>query len=111
VLDDLAKLVNPAGHLGIIGVYVDKDPAAPTEAEKNGILSIPFGLMWKKGITIGTGQAPVKNYHIQLRDLIINDKAKPSFIVSDRIEIEDAPQTYRDFDKRDGLTKAVIKFS
>lgn len=109
VLSDLATVVNPAGHLGIIGVYVDKDPAGRTESEKNGLLNIPFGLMWKKGVTIGMGQAPVKSYHVLLRDLIINEKAKPAFIVSDRIKIEDAPQTYQEFDKRDDVTKAVIK--
>ena len=109
VLEDLTRLVNPAGHLGIIGVYVDKDPAGSTEPERNGVLNIPFGVMWQKGITIGTGQAPVKNYHILLRDLIVNGKAKPSFIVSDRVKIEDAPQAYREYDKRDELTKAVIK--
>ena len=67
-------------------------------------------MMWTKGITIGTGQAPVKNYQPMLRDIIINGKARPSFIISDRFKVDDAPQAYRDFDRRDEVTKAVIKF-
>ncbi len=110
VLEDLTRLINPAGHLGIIGVYVKDDPRARNEMEKKGILSIPFGEMWSKGITIGTGQAPAKNYQAHLRDLIINDKVKPSFIVSDRIRIGDAAEAYQQFDKRGDVTKAVIKF-
>ncbi len=110
VLADLAKVINPAGHLGIIGVYLNKDPKGNNDQEKNGLLTIPFGMMWTKGITIGTGQAPVKNYQPMLRDIIINGKARPSFIISDRFKVDDAPQAYRDFDRRDEVTKAVIKF-
>jgi glutathione-independent formaldehyde dehydrogenase len=40
------------------------------------------------------GQTPVKQLHVFLRNLIFDGKAKPSFIVSDRISIEDAPQIY-----------------
>jgi glutathione-independent formaldehyde dehydrogenase len=46
-----------------------------------------------------------------LRDLIVNGKAKPSFIVSDHIKIDQAPEAYKEFDQRDELTKAVIKFT
>lgn len=110
VLEDLVKVVNPAGHIGVIGVYLQQDPKARNEQEKNGILNIPFGIMWSKGISMMTGQAPVKNYHMLLRDLIIEDKAKPSFIVSDHISLDEAPQAYAEFDKRDQMTKPVIRF-
>jgi glutathione-independent formaldehyde dehydrogenase len=110
VLSDLARVVRATGHIGVIGVYLDQDPAAKDEAQKAGMLTIPFGEMWTKGITIGTGQTPVKLYHEQLRDLIIAGKAKPSFIVSDSISINDAPKYYQEFDKRDKVTKAIIRF-
>jgi glutathione-independent formaldehyde dehydrogenase len=110
VLSDLVRLVNPTGHLGIIGVYLPEDPRGKTPDDRNGVLHIPFGLLWSKGLSMETGQAPCKNYQPQLRDLIINDKARPSFIVSDHISIDQAPATYKEFDKRDALTKAVIRF-
>ena len=39
-------------------------------------------MFWFKGQHIGSGQAPVKKYNRQLRDLIAAGKAEPSFIVS-----------------------------
>jgi threonine dehydrogenase-like Zn-dependent dehydrogenase len=43
--------------------------------------------------------------------MIVNGKAKPSQIVSHRIEIDEAPEAYEKFDKRiDGYTKVLIKF-
>jgi glutathione-independent formaldehyde dehydrogenase len=110
VLLDLARLINPTGSLGIIGVYLEQDPRASNEMEKAGYLTMPWGTLWSKGITLKTGQTPVKEFHIFLRNLIIAGRAKPSFIVTDRIPIDEAPQAYREFDKRDGLVKAVIKF-
>ncbi len=110
VLLDLARIINPTGALGIIGVYLEQDPAGKTADEKQGNLVMPIGQMWSKGITFATGQTPVKLYHAYLRDLIISGKAKPSFIVTDQIGIDEAPATYREFDKRDQVVKAVIKF-
>jgi len=110
VLSDLVNVVNPAGHLGIVGVYMPQDPKARNEQERNGLLTIPFGLLWSKGLSMQTGQASVKNYHAPLRDLIVAEKAEPSFIVSDRVSIDEAPEAYAQFDKRDEVTKAIIRF-
>ena len=110
VLSDLISVVNPAGHLGIVGVYMPQDPKARNEQERNGLLTIPFGLLWNKGLSMQTGQASVKNYHAPLRDLIVTGKAEPSFIVSDRVSIDDAPDAYAQFDQRDEVTKAIIRF-
>ena len=110
VLLDLARIINPTGALGIIGVYLEQDPAGKNQDEQHGNLVMPIGKMWAKSISFETGQTPVKLYHAYLRDLIISGKAKPSFIVTDQIRIDDAPATYREFDKRDQVVKAVIKF-
>lgn len=62
-----------------------------------------------KGLSLATGQCNVKSYNRYLRDLIIAGKAKPSFVVSHEIGIEDAPMAYEKFDKRqDGFTKVLI---
>jgi glutathione-independent formaldehyde dehydrogenase len=110
VLSDLVNVVNPAGHLGIVGAYMPQDPKGRNEQERKGILTIPFGLLWSKGLSMQTGQASVKNFHAPLRDLIVAGKAEPSFIVSDRVNIDEAPEAYAQFDKRDEVTKAVIRF-
>lgn len=109
VLEDLATIINPTGHAGIIGVYMPEDPGAPSEDLKNGVMKIPFGLYWSKGIAIGMGQAPVKRYNEMLRDLIIAGKARPGVIVSHDVALEDAPIFYKRFDERvDGMTKVVL---
>ena len=110
VNDDLAKLVNPTGAIGSIGVYFPKDPGAPKGSDQaKGIVPMAFGEMWNKGISLNTGQAPVKQYNEQLRDLIIAGKVNPSVIVSHHISLEEAPDAYAKFDKRvDGYTKVII---
>ena len=110
VLMDISNVINAGGHLGIIGVYTQQNPSAEDEHEKQGDLMFPMGRFWEKGITIGMGQTPVKQLHVFLRNLIFDGKAKPSFIVSDRIFIDDAPQAYSGFDRRDYISKPLIKF-
>lgn len=56
---------------------------------------IPFGSLFEKGLTLGTGQCDVKSYNRYLRDLIISGRAKPSFVISHEIGIEDAPAAYK----------------
>jgi glutathione-independent formaldehyde dehydrogenase len=56
------------------------------------------------------GQCPVKKYNVYLRDLIVAGLAKPSFFVSHRLPLEDAPTAYEKFDRRiDGYTKVLLK--
>lgn len=110
-LENCLKLVNPTGSVGVIGVYIAPDPGAKDEQKKQGIFSFPLAEFFEKGVTIGTGQAPVKKYNEYLRDLIISGRAKPSLIVSHRINIGQAPDAYSKFDQRiDGYTKVVIRF-
>ncbi|MGB9929269.1 MAG: alcohol dehydrogenase, partial [Methanosarcina sp.] len=108
---DLIRLVNPTGHLGIVGVYTADDPRGVTEHAKKGEFMIPFGQLWEKGLTVGTGQTPVKKVILMLRDLIIAGVAKPSFIISHKISIDESPDAYREFANRsEGFTKVIIKF-
>ncbi len=111
VIDDLVRLVNATGHLGLIGVFEKEDPGGATEEAKEGTYMIPLGKIWSKGLSIGTGQTPVKKFALMLRDQIVGGKASPSLIVSHRISIDEAPDFYRNFDKRIGdYVKGVIKF-
>lgn len=58
---------------------------------------------------MGTGQCPVARYNRHLRDLIIAGRAAPSFIVSHELPLEDAPDAYKRFDKReDGYIKVLL---
>ncbi len=112
VVENLVELLDFTGHLGQIGVFTKPDPGAKDEAAKQGKFMFPLGQLWRKGLTLETGQAPVKRYNRQLRDMIIGGVAKPSFIVSHHISIDEAPQAYDKFDhKEDGYTKVIIRFN
>jgi glutathione-independent formaldehyde dehydrogenase len=110
-LENALRVVNPTGAVGVIGVYIAPDPGAKDEKQKKGIFPFPLADFFAKGLTIGTGQAPVKKYNEYLRDLIISGRAKPSKIVSHHINIDQAPDAYSKFDQRiDGYTKVLIRF-
>jgi glutathione-independent formaldehyde dehydrogenase len=110
VIEALAQLVQPGGRLGIIGVFLDHDPHAAGELERQGALSVPWGTLFKKGITIGMGRDQDERYNGRLRDLIVTGHARPSTIVSHRIELSQAPEAYRLFDeRRDGYLKVVLR--
>ncbi|KAH0826621.1 hypothetical protein J3R83DRAFT_4986 [Lanmaoa asiatica] len=90
VLEALIGVVRPTGGLGIPGLYVPSDPGAPDSAAAK-LMSIAFciGKLFEKGLRIGTGQCNVKAYNRYLRDLIISGKAKPSFVVSHNLSLDD----------------------
>ena len=71
-LENALRVVNPTGSVGVIGVYIAPDPGAKDENRKKGIYPFPMADFFYKGITMGSGQAPVKKYNEYLRDLIVN---------------------------------------
>ena len=110
VLNQLIQVVNPTGALGIPGLYVPSDPGGVDEGAKRGMLSISFGKLFEKGLRLGTGQCNVKRYTAQLRDLIIAGRAKPGVVVSHRLPLDEAPDAYRRFDRReDGYVKVILQ--
>jgi glutathione-independent formaldehyde dehydrogenase len=109
VLDNLVSIVRATGSIGVVGVYEPEDPGASTDAAKQGRYGFNFGAAFTKGISIGTGQCPVKKYNRYLRDLIIRDQASPSIIVSHEVSLDGAVDAYDKFDKRvDGYTKVLL---
>ncbi len=109
-LEDLIRLVNPTGQIGIVGVYPAQDPDGVDEAAKQGRYQISLGQAFTKGLRIGMGQAPVKRYNEYLRDLIIVGRAKPSFVISHRLPLDAAPDAYKNFDARGSeYTKVILK--
>ncbi|KAJ6545463.1 hypothetical protein B0H19DRAFT_1167788 [Mycena capillaripes] len=109
VIEALIRVVRPTGGLGIPGLYVPSDPGAPDAASAKGYMSFPFGKLFEKGLSIGTGQCNVKAYNRYLRDLIISGRAKPGFVVSHNVSLNDAADAYVKFDKRiDGYTKVLL---
>jgi len=109
VLDNLVQVVKARGGIGVVGVYMPSDPGASSDLAKEGRIPFQYGQFFTKGQSMGTGQAPVKRYNRQLRDLIITGRATPGFIVSHELGLDEAVEGYDKFDKReDGWTKVLL---
>jgi|TARA_B100001750_G_scaffold185266_1_gene154279 glutathione-independent formaldehyde dehydrogenase len=110
VLNQMIDVVKPTGAMGIPGLYVPSDPGGVNESAKSGSLLLSFGKLFEKGLRLGTGQCNVKKYNAYLRDLIISERASPSFVVSHVVSLEQAPEAYTKFDQRvDGYTKVILQ--
>lgn len=110
VIDDLARLVNPTGRLGIAGVFTATDAApAPDGGHPDGSLRVPWAALFNKGVTVGFGRTHDRRYTTHLRDLILTRRARPSQIITHHEPLQNAPSLYDRFDRRaDGIVKAVF---
>ena len=108
-INSLIAAVRPTGRIGVVGVFVPEDPSAQDSLAKKGQFAIDFGTFFFKGQSMGTGQANVKQYNRQLRNLIHRDKLNPGIIVSHELSLDDAAEGYKNFDDRlDGWTKVLL---
>jgi threonine dehydrogenase-like Zn-dependent dehydrogenase len=97
VLRQAIEAVRKGGTLSIPGVY-------------GGILDkVPFGAAFGKGITMKMGQTNMHNYMKPLLERIEKGQIDPSYIISHRITLDEAPEMYKVWrDKKEKVTKIVI---
>ena len=109
VIASLTELVNPTGRIAIVGVFPKKDPGGVDAAEKKGELTVPWGKLFNKGISIALGRDHDERYNLLLRNLIVDKVARPGKIVSHRLKLSEAAGAFDLFDKRaDGYIKVVL---
>ena len=98
VLREAILMCRKAGTVSVPGVYV-------------GFLDkVPFGAAMNKGLTIRTGQTHVQHYMPILLEKIESGQIDPSFVITHRVSLEEAPHYYKTFrDKEDGCIKVVLK--
>jgi len=71
---------------------------------------VPMGAFMNKGLTMKTGQTHVHRYFRPLLERIQNGEIDPSYIITHRMKIEDAPHAYEIFKhKKDNCIKVVLK--
>jgi glutathione-independent formaldehyde dehydrogenase len=110
VIDDLARLVNPTGYIGMAGVYPEKDLTPAPQGHHDGRLEVPWGAFFNKGIGVRFGRTNDRRYTVVLRDLVLAGRARPGRIVSHHGTLEQGPGLYDSFDRRaDGVIKAVLR--
>jgi threonine dehydrogenase-like Zn-dependent dehydrogenase len=133
--DACIDAVGLEAHGATLDAYIDKmktaaylatdRPSALRQAihscRKGGIVSIPgvyggfldkipFGAAFQKGLTFKMGQTHVMRYMQPLLDLIERGLIDPSFVITHRLPLDQAPAAYKTFrDKEDGCIKVVLK--
>ena len=80
---------------GVYGGFIDK---------------VPIGTAFAKGLTIKMGQTHVQKYLRPLFDRIQKGEIDPSFVITHRLELKDAPNAYSIFEKKqDDCIKVVMR--
>ncbi|NJL36994.1 MAG: glutathione-dependent formaldehyde dehydrogenase [Leptolyngbyaceae cyanobacterium SM1_4_3] len=70
---------------------------------------VPFGAAFSKGLTFKMGQTHVHRYLKPLLEHIQNGEIDPSYIITHRMKLEDAPKGYEIFkQKKDNCIKIVL---
>ena len=97
VLRQAIQAVRKGGSLSIPGVY-------------GGVLDkVNFGAAFGKGVTMKMGQTNMHKYLAPLLARVEKGDIDPSFLITHRIGIEEAPAMYKTFrDKQDGCIQVVI---
>ena len=110
VTEAIAEVINPAGRIGVVGLWPPKDPNGPEPSLKEGRLLVPWDKLFGKNVRITMGRDDDERWNTKLRDMIIAGAAKPSLIVSHRLPLEAAPDAFARFDAREeGFIKVVLK--
>jgi threonine dehydrogenase-like Zn-dependent dehydrogenase len=98
VLRTAIEACRKAGVVSFAGVYggmIDK---------------VPMGAAFNKGLTFRMGQTHVHRYVPHLMGLIEQGAIDPSFVITHRMPLEQAPTGYEMFrEKRDGCIKVVLR--
>jgi threonine dehydrogenase-like Zn-dependent dehydrogenase len=80
---------------GVYGGFLDK---------------VPFGAAFQKGLTFKMGQTHMMRYMKPLLDRIESGELDPSFVITHRVPLEQAPDAYKIFrDHEEGCIKVVLK--
>jgi len=97
VLREAIMCCRKGGSISVPGVYL-------------GLLdNIPFGAAMNKGLTFKMGQTHMHRYLHPLLKKIESAEIDPSFVITHRLKLEDAPNAYKTFrDKKDGCIKVMM---
>jgi threonine dehydrogenase-like Zn-dependent dehydrogenase len=111
ILRNMIALAHQGGGIGQVGVFSAQASSAGAPLGSNYAPNVTFPLasFFVKNLSLKSGAVDPKLVAPQLIDLISSGKAKPSFISSASITIEQAPEYYARFEKQEEL-KVYIHF-
>jgi threonine dehydrogenase-like Zn-dependent dehydrogenase len=97
VLRQAIQACRKGGTVSVPGVYSGFDD------------KIPMGAFMNKALAMKTGQTHMMRFMKPLLDKVEAGEIDPSFVITHRVSIDDAPEMYKVFrDKQDHCTKVVL---
>ncbi len=97
VLNEIIKCCRKAGKVSVPGVYFSS-------------VELNWGPAMNKGLQFKMGQTHMQRYLEPLMQKVVDGEIDPSFVITHREPLENAPQAYERFrDKADGCIKVVLK--
>jgi 2-desacetyl-2-hydroxyethyl bacteriochlorophyllide A dehydrogenase len=93
-LDLALRLARKAGTVSVTGVYAER-----TE--------VHMGVLWIKALTLTSGHANVIKHLDRVLDLLSAGELDPSPLVTHHMKLDEAPQAYELYDKREALKIAL----
>lgn len=98
VLQQIVKSCKKGGNVSVPGVYLGP------------VNGMPFGTAMNKALSFKMGQTHMQRYMGPLLNRIEGGEIDPSFIITHRLDLQEAPAAYEKFrDKEDGCVKVVLK--
>ncbi len=90
VLDTAIRLTRACGRVQCIGIYAERG-------------EIHLGLAWLKSLTVKGGQANVIAHLGPVLEMLADGRLDPTALVTHHMKLEDAPEAYEIFDRREAL--------
>jgi threonine dehydrogenase-like Zn-dependent dehydrogenase len=70
----------------------------------------PIGALMEKGLSVKSGQTHVQKFMPDLLQMILDGKLDTTFLISHRLDLEEAPKGYKMFkEQQNEVTKVVLK--
>jgi alcohol dehydrogenase len=89
-LELACRLTRKAGVVSATGVYAER-------------IELHMGIIWIKALTLKTGQANVIKHVDPVLDALAEGRLDPAPIVTHRMSLDDAPEAYAIYDRREAL--------
>jgi alcohol dehydrogenase len=89
-LELACRLTRKAGTVSATGVYAER-------------IELHMGIVWIKALTIKTGHANVIKHVDPVLDAIVAGDLDPAPLVTHRMKLDEAPQAYEIYDRREAL--------
>ncbi|KAI1138129.1 putative alcohol dehydrogenase [Hypoxylon sp. FL0543] len=111
VITEAINMAAVGGGIGLVGVYINV-PVSKGTPRADLIppnIDFPISNFFEKNLSIKGGLADVIGLNPTVLELVNSGRAKPGFVVTSEVGIEEVPEAYRRFDEK-LEEKVVIRF-